>query len=59
MIARRTAAAEVVHHDDVARREFGHENPVHIGLERVAVSRTMGAKRPVRRRPATNVVVFQ
>lgn len=38
-------AAEVVHHDDVARREFGHEHLLDVSLEGVAVDRSIEHER--------------
>ena len=55
-------AAEVVHHDDVARLEFRDKDLVDIGLEGGAVDRPVERHRrgpiPVRRSAPTNVVVF-
>ena len=38
-------ARQIVHHHDVARRELGHENLVHIGVEGVSVDRAIEHQR--------------
>ena len=59
-MARPLWAAEIVHNDDVARREDGHENLLDISAEAaplIGPSMTQGAVRPSQRSAARNVRV--
>lgn len=58
----RLVARQIVHHDDVATAEFGHEHANDVGRcgsAFIGPSRIQGATMLVRRKPATKVVVFQ
>jgi hypothetical protein len=55
-------AAQIVHDDDVARRERRHEDLRHVVQKGFggdgAIEQHRGAVRPVGRKPATKVVLF-